>query len=342
MEEPGAANLEGYFGRSISDVDLVRMGGASLHGDVMGMETVAGGMVGGDTLDDIVMQNQKEMERRRSMHPAYARAVAAARQAGPDLRRPSMLEFGPGRDQDMDEYQFQSPVMAGGGSLMANGAGSRSVPDQQGRDVSRRHPAGDLTLNTHFSGVDVGYSVLSHASPYQSALQSANPLDLETSPSYDVTGLSAHVANSMTMGFPSGGMLENASGGQSSFMKHLNQSAARQGMPPQMAYPSAHPSFTSAAQTPQDPGGGRLQKSNMFGEDNRGEGISKQPPAERMEGVSREPEDTEMFLQDQNSTARVPPRESNMDPPSGPRKETIPARLSGGENSYLPLTGWLG
>lgn len=339
--------MEGYFGRSISDVELVRMGGASIHGDVMavtGMETMAGGMVGGDTLDDIVLQNQKEMERRRSIHPTYARNVAAARQAGADLRRTSLMEFGPGRDHDLDEYPFPSPVMAGNGSLMANGAMSRSLPDQQSREASRRHRAGDLTLNTHFSGgVDMGYSVLPHASPYQSALQSANPLDLETSPSYDVTGLSAHVANSMNMGFPSGGMLDNASGGQTSFMKHLNQSAVRQGIPPQMAYPSAHPSFTSAAQTPQDPGGGQLQKSNRFvelGEESRGEELSKRPPPERMEGVSRETEDTEMFMQDQPSTARMPPPESNIDPPNASRKDTIPARGSGAEDSYFPPAGW--
>ncbi|KAI9781026.1 MAG: blue light receptor [Peltula sp. TS41687] len=340
MEEPGAANMDAYFGRSLSDVDLVRMGGASIHADVMavtGMESVAGGMVGGDTLDDIVLQNQKEMERRRSMHPAYARTVAAARQAGADLRRTSLMEFGAGRDQDMDEFPFQSPVLAGNGSLMANGAVSRSVPNPPGRDISRRHPAGDLTLNTHFAGaVDMGYSVLSHPSPFQSALQSANPLDLETSPSYDVTGLSAHVANSMNMGFPSSGMMEN---GQSSFLKHLNHSAVRQGIPPQMAFPSAHPSFASATQTPQDPGGGQLQENNRFvelGEDDRGEEITKRPPADRMEGVSRETEDTEMFLQDPPSTARMPPPDSNRDPPNGTRKEPIPGKGSGGEDTYFP------
>lgn len=346
MEEPGAANMDGYFGRSMTEVDLARMGGTSIHGDMMAVtsiDTMAGGMIGGDTLDDIVLQNQKEMERRRSMHPAYARTVAAARQAGADLRRTSLMEFGPGRNQDLDEYPFQSPVMASNGSLMANGAVSRSVPDQQPREVTRRHPAGDLTLNTHFSGVDVPYSALSHASPFQSAIQSANPLDLETSPSFDVTGLSAQVANSMTMGFPSAGILENVSGGQSSFMKHLNHSAVRQGIPPQMVYPRAHPSFAGAAQTSQDPGGGRLQKGNTFvelGEDNRGEGMSKQPPAERMDGVPGELEDTEMFLQDQTSTARMPPPDSKMDPPSGTGKETIPGRGSGGEDSYFPPAGW--
>jgi hypothetical protein len=50
------------------------------------------GMMGGDTLDDIIMQNNKELQRRQSYSD----------------RRSSMLEFG-STDGNLDGFQFAPP-----------------------------------------------------------------------------------------------------------------------------------------------------------------------------------------------------------------------------------------
>ena len=63
------------------------------------------GMMGGDSLDDIIMQNNKEIQRRQSLPRAYP---------PPEMdRRSSMMEFGPS-NTNLNGFQFGAPSTASG------------------------------------------------------------------------------------------------------------------------------------------------------------------------------------------------------------------------------------
>lgn len=298
MEDPGAVKMDGYFGRPMTDAEYARMGGASLGGHMMavsGVDTISGAMMGGETLDDIVMQNQKEMERRRGMHPQYMRQ--AGRQEGA-MRRNPLMEFGSGANGDLDDFQFHSPVLTGHGAMLQN-AMSRSAADVQA-EGSRRNPPGHLTLNTHFGSVDGGYSALSHASPFHSGMPAVTPLDLDPNSAFDATGLSAHVAQSMSMGFPSA-PLDTSPRADSRLLNQLGQPGVQHGLP-NAPYPSAQAGFHGPMPSTQDPGGGGAQDTGPFNGHADGgamEDVTNIPASERVRELRDDLGEADLFSQEQ-------------------------------------------
>jgi PAS domain S-box-containing protein len=149
---PNADSMNQYFGTQYSQEDLQRQVAQRRHAKSVNaspLEAPMGtpGIIGGDSLDDIIMQNSKELQRRQSMPHPYG-----ADDLGPD-RRSSMMEFGSSH-QDINSFQF--------------GAGD---------DGTRRQSVGDLDMSgfANMTGnMGLGDSVLSDT------MQQASPMSMNT------------------------------------------------------------------------------------------------------------------------------------------------------------------
>ncbi|KAI9830208.1 MAG: blue light receptor [Phylliscum demangeonii] len=311
--------MNSYFTRPLTQADLARMGAGPMSTDAIAlshsnMDPMAAAFMGGDSLDEIVMQNQKEMERRRSVAPPpFSRH--APRPSGNPLRRPSMMDFGAGPDADLDDYAFQSPLMTPDTPMMPAGVPrAQPQPSAAMRDRARVHSSpGNLTLDTRFAAVDVPYSAMGHPSAYHSALHSAAALDMDVASSYHPTGLSAHVAHSISMSFPSAA-LQDPSGSETALMKHFDRAAlVRQMTHP--TYSPAHPSFSSPLPGSRDPGGGsRAPKSGSLVESDEMEGVIEGQASQSNETRRRDPPDADLFMHDQAPSSRMLPPGPSVEP----------------------------
>jgi hypothetical protein len=131
-------------------------------------DNMASFMGDGQSLDDMVMQNEKE-NRRLSM-PVYG--GAPMQMGSPDSRRLSMLQFGD--SAAIDDFQFDGSMQ----NLhdMRNGAFPSTASDMQNGPMA----ASDLAINTQFSNANSPFAnPMAYASPMH---QGAN-LDMDmTSP----------------------------------------------------------------------------------------------------------------------------------------------------------------
>ena len=247
MDPPNVGNMNGYYGRQYSADDLQRVAEMSNDG-MMGILGPNGmdpsGLMGGQTLDEIINQNNKELQRRRSynqMHPFAATSVGQQH----DLRRASMLEFGSGMSNTLDGFQFDPtsshppPGMHRAGNLVQRRLESHSL--------GRRESAETLALNTHFQNLNSTYSPMP-ASPFQPSLNHAESHGL------DLTG--NYMASSMLMGldYPTGGLDPDDNGDVTpmtmfppgTFVQDVTSSPLQQTMSDPMRGPE------------HDPGGGTL------------------------------------------------------------------------------------
>lgn len=138
---------------------------------VQGMvdSTMAGGE--GQTLDQIISQNDLELQRRRSTyHPDFQ--SNGNQQA--DTRQPSMLEFdASSKHPDRAEFQFgpspSQPSMPG------------QIPDtgqpQKASDPRKIRSRESLALDTRFNQMHPAFSTMSSFSP---AMMTSTPLDLDS------------------------------------------------------------------------------------------------------------------------------------------------------------------
>lgn len=126
---------------------------------------LTGMMGGGDSLDEIIMQNNQELQRRQSLPRAYTQDID---------RRSSMMEFG-SADQNLGAFQFgptssmsgdsnlrrQSTGeldMAGGYGNMANmGAGMSMQGQQMGYSSAMVADPLSIDTNAQFPGMMMGY-----------------------------------------------------------------------------------------------------------------------------------------------------------------------------------------
>lgn len=149
----------------------------------------------GQSLDQIVSQNDKvEHFRRRSM-PVFANTRTQQIQMGsPDNRRLSMLNFGdPG---DADDFQFDMQA-AGMEAMMRN---NPTFPRTTREMQSDRNSAADLTINTQFQGQNSPYSTM-HApgSAYASPMHQNAALDLDMSPYPNGISMAMDMDDSLNM-----------------------------------------------------------------------------------------------------------------------------------------------
>ncbi|KAG0647420.1 White collar 1 [Hyphodiscus hymeniophilus] len=108
---------------------------------------------GGDSLDDIIMQNNKELQRRQSQSRPYA--------ADEINRRSSIMEFGGSNERNLNGFQFQP------------------TSEVEGQGV-RRQSAGDLEMVTGYADMSLGMSMQGPQMGFTSTMQTSEPLTVDT------------------------------------------------------------------------------------------------------------------------------------------------------------------
>lgn len=189
MDPTNVGNMNGYYDRQYPADELQRV--ADMNND--GMMGILGpngidssGMVGGQTLDEIINQNNKELQRRRSYNQMNPYASTPVGQEH-DLRRASMLEFGSGVSNNLDGFQFDpNPTHPPGMHRPANIAQRRLDSQSAGR---RRDSAETLALNTHFQNLSSNYSPIPSSSPFHQSLSHAESLGLDMAGNYLAGGM---------------------------------------------------------------------------------------------------------------------------------------------------------
>ncbi|KAH6682528.1 PAS domain-containing protein [Halenospora varia] len=133
---------------------------------MMGM----GGLAGGDSLDDIIMQNDKEIQRRQSLPRGYSNQVVD--------RRSSMLEFG-SSDSDLNGFQFGIP----------------STVQTEGH--LRRQSTGEIEIGG-FPEMSSGMDMSGQQIGFPSSMQGPNSLSIDTNNGFQ--GMSPDMVQGM-MGY---------------------------------------------------------------------------------------------------------------------------------------------
>ncbi|KAI9745986.1 MAG: blue light receptor [Claussenomyces sp. TS43310] len=126
------------------------------HDDAMSMT----GMVGGDSLDDIILQNTKELQRRQSLPQQYPPSSSSENNG-----KPSMIEFGALNDS-LNGFQFGAQ------------------PPQNGAHTSRRQSQEDINMAAGFADMTASLGLGAPGASFSTSVQQPNSLSIDTSNSY--------------------------------------------------------------------------------------------------------------------------------------------------------------
>ena len=163
--------------RQFSAEDLQHMAHLNNQDAIMGMMGSNGmnasGMVGAQSLEEMMQQNDKEIQRRRSFHLAQPYTSNRSLQCD-DPRRSSMLEFGSADGTDLESFQFDpTPPHSTTGLQRPGNLAQRRLESQR---LRRQLSAESLALNTTYSNMQPSYTSITSSSPYGQHLNSAEPL----------------------------------------------------------------------------------------------------------------------------------------------------------------------
>lgn len=247
MSQADVGDMNGIYGKTYSADDLQRLTDMNNRDTMMGMMTSDGmdaaGMIGGQTLDEIISQNNKEIQRRRSYQQSQS-----YRSNGPgpeaDLRRSSMMEFGPGPPNDLESFQFDpSPAPVSSPLVRGGSIAQRRLDSQRQR---RRESAENVVMNTHFQNMGQTYPPIPQSSPYQQPLNPSRSLNLDVAGTYLPSNLS------MGMDFATGNLQQDPSSDVAP-MNMFSQGSFQ----PNLTSSPIHQNFSNSLPGPgQDPGGG--------------------------------------------------------------------------------------
>jgi PAS domain S-box-containing protein len=138
-------------------------------------------IVSGQSLDDIVSQNEKA-NRRRSM-PVYGQGQSQNQMGTPDSRRMSMMAFGDhsNSNSNLDHFQFNVPIGADMDAMLRNDS---SFPQTAPRNMQNNRNSADLSINTQINNHNSRLNTISTpASNYTSPLHTSVSMDMDmTSP----------------------------------------------------------------------------------------------------------------------------------------------------------------
>ena len=255
MDQTNVGNMGGYYGRQYSTEEMQRMGEMDPNG-VMGyigsngLDTAM--MEDGQTLDEIINQNSKELQRRQTFHQSQAFQSANMPLDRNPRRSTSMLDFsGMGNDGHLNAYQFDPAAVQQ--NLQMQRPPNMTQRRLQDQPTRRGQAPDNLALNTQFHNMGTGYSPMTSASPFPRSAYNSDPMSgLDMTPSY--------MDNNMMMGmeFSTGGLSR-----ESSDMSNMNSLFTQQHMSPHMSTPAvqqdmSHPMRSSV----HDPSAGHMNHSN--------------------------------------------------------------------------------
>jgi hypothetical protein len=127
----------------------------------------------GQTLDQIISQNDREIQRRRSTYdPDFEQNGNSQSHA----RRSSMLEFG-SKDTERADFQFDPSPPQPSMSQPMTGIGQ----PQKASDPRKIRPRENLAIDTRFNQMNSAFGTMSGYSP---AMMTSTPLDLDPTSQY--------------------------------------------------------------------------------------------------------------------------------------------------------------
>lgn len=151
---------------------------------MMGQEGMGHGM-GGQSLDEIVDQSAKSLQRRQSMPQQYG---ANRTNAEPDLRRISMMEnYGSSPAGAMGNYGFAQGTSMDQSGMMSTSPVHPGHSHPQQRSQSRRQSSSNLNLDPNFSSAAQNFgSMMAPSSNFASPVHPQSGMDLGVnSPLFD-------------------------------------------------------------------------------------------------------------------------------------------------------------
>lgn len=244
--------MAGYYGQQYSMEDLGKMG--AMDSDTMmgymssnGMDASA--MMDGQTLDEIIHQNSKEMQRRQSFHQSQPYPHNRLLMDRDPRRTSSMMEFGGmGNNSELEGFQFDpSTVQQNLGMQRATNNHQRGPDNQPNR---RRDPPNNLALNTQFHNMGQVYTPMTEASPFpQSAFNQSDAMS-------GLDMASTYMNNDMLIGmdFATGTLSRENSGDINTMnmfpQNHMNSHVSTPPLQPAMPH--------TMRSSIQDPGGGPM------------------------------------------------------------------------------------
>lgn len=249
MDPMNVGNMNGYYGRQYSADELQRLSQVNHQNAMMGLLGPGGmtdpGYGEGQTLDDIISRNNKELQLRRNSQQ-YSFGVPRLSQ-DPDPRRSSMLEFGSGNHNDLDSFQFDPPPVHTSPTSHPHGGGI-AQRRLESRRTQRRDSIESIGINTQFQDMTSGFGPMTQSPVYHQGLNSAESMSM------DVT--SAYMPASLPMGMDYvGSGLDQGQGADGSPMNLFHQG----NFSSPLTNLSMHQQMPNPLQGPtQDPGGGRL------------------------------------------------------------------------------------
>lgn len=327
MDQTNVGDMAGYYGRHYSVEEMQKAG--EMDPDTMmaymgshGMDL--SGMMGGQTLDEIIHQNSKEMLRRQSYHQSQPFPATRIPLDRDPRRTTSMLEFGGlGNSGELDGFQFDP-------SAVQQTPGMQRPPHLQRRiqshSAQRSEPPDTLALNTQFQNLGPGYHPMTSASPFpRSSYQHADPmsgLDMATD----------YMNNNMLMGmdYPAGN-IRRENGGD---MTNLNMYTQNSISPHMSTSPLQQQDIPHAMRASiQDPGGGPMDHIND-------PGMNKSTQLQMEDSISNLP----LNMQQQQSENLQPaePAQQLQDPmdfskPEAPQQQPAPMKLDVSNMADTPI-----
>ena len=235
---------------------------------MMGQDAMGGGMMGGQSLDQIVNQNAKAM-RRQSMPQQYD----ATPHNMEDLRRMSMMDYGSGSPAaPMGNFQFNANNAMNQTAMMGGLPGN----DQQQQSHGRRQSHGNLAVNTSFGNTSPTFNAaMSANAAFQSPAHPHSGFDMPMESPYIDQGMGMQMDYNVdqNMGSATGGnMSQMGLYSQPQFNQSMMSSAMPHGGPQQTPHSAQAPS--------QDASGGGMgsqYSNNTHGSGNTARAISRGP-----------------------------------------------------------------
>lgn len=179
------------------------MGGDDGQGDavmMMGQDGMAGGMMGGQSLDEIVNQNAKAM-RRQSMPQQYG---SQQNNTDTDVRRVSMMDYaGNSPAGPMGNFQFGPNVAVSQRGMMSGS--TTPAQGQRQHNASQHQSNADLSLQTSFADTSQGFNpMMNSASAYQSPAHPQSNFDMPMNSPYVDTSMGMQMDYSVDQGMGNG------------------------------------------------------------------------------------------------------------------------------------------
>jgi hypothetical protein len=188
--EPEVAGVTGFFGTPYASAE----GTKPSIPDVDTMSPMqATGMVGGNTLDEIIMQNSKEMERRRSVQEQLFVTDTTEQVGG--LRRGSMIEFDNAGSGELNGFHFSPSTTHGRERGVLREAATGREGDAQ------RQPMGTINLSSHYANLGVNFATMAPSTPFQPRLHIQNLMNLNVPHPYIASTSAPVPSNAMLMDF---------------------------------------------------------------------------------------------------------------------------------------------